>query len=237
VILITHREIIGKRENAEKGPPEVSAIPPKNERRAESPPKNSTPHPLCLQALQVADAKKKWLHTVEEGKKKKKEKGKPYLPTPHRTVLPPLPSAATISSPLRPALPPHATVPAHPSPRRRPHLPHGAPARGRGLPLTPPPSSPRSYRTPPPPTSPTPPASSASLTPSATPSVPSTTPPRFVRLSATPRRHGSPAAPPHQVPPLRRTGRHGSSGHRSAPPQSPYRCVHVFNYRSIDSSC
>jgi len=56
----------------------------------------------------------------------KKEKGKPYLPTPHRTVLPPLPSAATISSPLRPALPPHADRSCSPSP------------------TPPPPSSPRS---------------------------------------------------------------------------------------------
>ena len=84
MILITHREIIGRRENAEKGPPEVSAIPPKNERRAESPPKNSIPHPLCLQALQVADAKKKWLHAVEEGKKKKKKKANPI--SPHHTA-------------------------------------------------------------------------------------------------------------------------------------------------------
>ncbi|XP_066388655.1 multiple organellar RNA editing factor 8, chloroplastic/mitochondrial-like [Miscanthus floridulus] len=153
---VVGREIIGRRENAEKGPPEVSAIPPKNERRAFGPPKNSIPHP-CLQALQVADAKKKWLNVVEEGKKKKKKKANPI--SPHHTAryshLSQAPQQFLLHCARRCL--PTPTVPAHPPPRRRPHLPHGAPARGRGLPLTPPPSSPRSYRTPPPPTSPTPP--------------------------------------------------------------------------------
>ena len=193
--------------------------------------------PYAFKLFRWPMLKKKWLHAVEEGKKKKRKRQtlSPHT-TPHGTPTSPkrrnnfFSTAPGAASPRRPFLLtlPHAAAPIFPtellrtgavSLSRRPHLPHGATARRR------PQLPPRR------------PASSASLTPSATPSVPSTTPPRFVRLSATPRRHGSPAAPPHQVPPLRRTGRRGSSGHHSAPPQSPYRCVPVFHYRSIDSSC